>query len=273
MNGQTPKFEDRTTPPATDWLGIASFALGLISLCCCCFLEVGALAGALATVLACLSRARFGRFSALAVAGLGQAAYYVNGRLLESAANHSNWPSVTYDAINHAVATAPLHLIVSGQVMGKSWPWFDKTGAKFPETYKVDYVRAYAMPEKSASLPSVEWRGAAAEDDGTLKFFDEGEKMRFEVAPSVSAKSGAGIACVYLYDAGYLIGYKKKAPYVFDVELTKDWYSRTRYMSTGRQKVVPDFAKAPHSFVAFVHLYLEGVVISYHRIFIISHIL
>ena len=178
--------------------------------------------------------------------------YYVNGRLLESAANHSNWPSVTYDAINHAVATAPLHLIVSGQVMGKSWPWFDKTGAKFPETYKVDYVRAYAMPEKSASLPSVEWRGAAAEDDGTLKFFDEGEKMRFEVAPSVSAKSGAGIACVYLYDAGYLIGYKKEAPYVFDVELTKDWYSRTRYMSTGRQKVVPDFAKAPHSFVAFV---------------------
>lgn len=70
MNGQTPKFEDRTTPPATDWLGIASFALGLISLCCCCVVEVGALAGALATVLACLSRARFGRFSAFAVAGL-----------------------------------------------------------------------------------------------------------------------------------------------------------------------------------------------------------
>lgn len=70
MNGQTPKFEDRTTPPATDWLGVTSFALGMLSLCCCCFFEVGALAGALAIVLACLSRARFGRFSAFAVAGL-----------------------------------------------------------------------------------------------------------------------------------------------------------------------------------------------------------
>ena len=178
--------------------------------------------------------------------------YYVNGKLLESAANHSNWSSVTYDAINHAVATAPLHLIVSGQVMSKSWPWFDKTNAKFPETYKVDYVRAYAMPEDGASLPSVAWKGAAAADDGVLKFFDEGEKMRFEVEPSVSAKSGAKIAGVYLFDAGYLIGHKKEAPYVFDVEMTKDWYSKTRYMGTGRQKSVPDLAKAPHSFVAFV---------------------
>jgi beta-glucanase (GH16 family) len=177
--------------------------------------------------------------------------YYVDGKLLESSANHSNWPSVTYDAINHAAATAPLHLIVSGQVMGKSLPWFDKTGATFPETFKVDYVRAYAMPQDKAKSPKIAWTGAAAKDDGMLKFFDSGDKMRFEVEAS-PADAGQELAGVYLYDAGYLISHKTEPPYVFDVEMTKEWYGRTRYMGTGRQKVVPDLAKAPHSFVAFV---------------------
>ncbi len=177
--------------------------------------------------------------------------YYVDGRLVESAANHSNWPSVTYDAFNHGVIATPLHMIVSGQVMDKSWRAYDKSNAVFPEAYKVDYVRAYAMPCEKAKMPRISWAGDAAEDDGRLKFFKEGEKMRFEVDASPATGTGEKINAVYLFDAGYLVGFKTEPPYVFDVEMTREWYSKTRYMATGRQKVVPDFTKAPHSFVAF----------------------
>ena len=100
-------------------------------------------------------------------------------------------------------------------------------------------------------MPKIAWAGAAAKDDGKLKFFDVGDKMRFEVEASPS-DAGSELVGVYLYDAGYLIGYKSRPPYVFEVEMTGEWYGKTRYMNTGRQKVVPDFGKAPHSFVAFV---------------------
>jgi hypothetical protein len=108
------------------------------------------------------------------------------------------------------------------------------------------------MPRDEEKLPKIAWRNEARQDDGLLRFFKAGEKMRFEVEVSPSKVTKEAISAVYLFDAGYLIGCKTEPPYVFDVEMTEQWYSRTRYMNTGRQKVVPDLAKAPHSFVAFV---------------------
>lgn len=178
--------------------------------------------------------------------------YYLNGRLVRSSANHCNWPSVTFDAFSHAAATVPLHIIVSGQVMSSSWPWFDKAGATFPEAFKVDYVRCYEMPREASRLPQVAWAGVAAErDDGALAFFSPGDRLHFDVTARPAENAGAPIAAVYLFDAGSLLAYKTEPPYSFDVEMTEAWYGRTRYMRPGRQKVVPDFGKAPHSFVAF----------------------
>lgn len=72
MNDQTPNFEGQNPAPkpSVDGLGIASLVLGVISLCCCCFVEVSALFGGVAIALACISRAKLGRFSGSAVAGL-----------------------------------------------------------------------------------------------------------------------------------------------------------------------------------------------------------
>jgi len=178
--------------------------------------------------------------------------YYLNGKLIRSCANHANWSSVTFDAFNHALGNAPLCLILSQQVMSPSWPWFDKTNATFPEIYRVDYVRAYEMPAPAAETPRIAWRGAAAADDGSLRFFKPGDTMRFEVDALPAQKGGAKLKAVYLFDAGYLVGYKTEPPYVFDVTFTKDWFDKTAYMKPGRQNSVPDFSRTPHSFVAYV---------------------
>lgn len=179
-----------------------------------------------------------------------ETSYYLNGKLIRSAANHCDWPSVTFDAFNHSAATVPLHVIVSGQVMGPSWPWFDKKDAKFPELFKVDYVRCYEMPRDAATLPQVSWKGREG-DVEHISFFSHGDRFRFEVEAKGAEKTASPISAVYLFDAGCLVGYRTRPPYVFDVEMTEEWYSKTRYMKPGRQKVVPDFRKAPHSFMAF----------------------
>ena len=60
----------RTPPKASDALGVASMILGIVSLVCCCCGAFGAVLGGAAVLLACLSRAKLGRFSGVAVTGL-----------------------------------------------------------------------------------------------------------------------------------------------------------------------------------------------------------
>ena len=72
MDGQTPKIEENApaSSPHPDSLGIASLVFGLISVSCCCFAEIAALSGGVSILLACISRAKLGRLSGFAVAGL-----------------------------------------------------------------------------------------------------------------------------------------------------------------------------------------------------------
>ena len=54
----------------SDALGVISMIFGIISAVCCCCGALSAVVGATAIVLACLSRAKLGRFSGTAITGL-----------------------------------------------------------------------------------------------------------------------------------------------------------------------------------------------------------
>lgn len=177
--------------------------------------------------------------------------YYLDGRAIPASADHSPWPQVTFDAFNHGAGTAPLCLILSQQVHS-SGPNADKSQSKFPEIYYVDYVRAYAMPRDAAKLPRIEWAGDAKKAAGSVDGFDLGEEYRFEVEAAPAGATGAKLKAVYLFDSGYLIGCRTEPPYVFRVEMTPEWYAKTAYMKTGRQRRTPDFRLTPHTFKAFV---------------------
>ncbi len=75
-----------------------------------------------------------------------EVSYYLNGKLIESEANHNPYNSVTFDPFNHAAGYVPLHAILSG-CCGKSGG--DPTKGKFPESFFVDYVRIYEYPHDS----------------------------------------------------------------------------------------------------------------------------
>ena len=87
--------------------------------------------------------------------------YYVNGRLMKSAANHSPYSTVTFDAKNHAALNCPLHIIFSGCIM-RGWGRRDTTGFKFPEYFKIDHVRYWEYPKDDPSLPKVAWKMSAS---------------------------------------------------------------------------------------------------------------
>ena len=174
--------------------------------------------------------------------------YYLNGKLIASRAWHSTRDSVTFDALSHGCGTAPLHAILSGQIMKKEWnrSMQNLEGCKFPDWYCIDRVRIWACPDVGKNAPKVEFDKRPASVDGEVK---KGEKLTFKVSVEPAA-SKSPIKAVYLFDSGYPLQCLTKPPYEFTVPFDEKYYRTTRYMEPGRQNVVPAF-DVPHAFVAF----------------------
>ncbi len=164
--------------------------------------------------------------------------YFLDGKLIAAKAAHSPHDTLTFDAINHITGTVPLHLILSGQIMGAGYN--PDPNGKFPEYFEVDYVKAYEQPRDKA--PAVKWRNAAA---FAVK---SGEKftLRPEITPAATGKK---IKTVYLFDNGSLIAAKSSAPYDFSLAIDRKHYLGTAYMKPGRSGKAPRLDGYPHNYV------------------------
>ena len=170
--------------------------------------------------------------------------YYLNGRLIESSANHSPYSSVTFDPFNHAAGITPMSAILSG-CCGKSGG--DPKYGNFPESFYCDFVRVYEYPQDD--VPMVKW----TKDASDLPFMIQpGTTLHFEAEPIPSAKSKSPIKNVYLFDGGYLLEHKSEPPYDFDVIVSKEYYDTTDYVRPGRQGKYPGFGPSFHAFCVFV---------------------
>jgi len=174
--------------------------------------------------------------------------YYVDGRLMRIAErpNHSDYETVTFDAFTHCFATRPLEVIFSGNVMRptNTWGKKDTTGFVFPEDFLVDWVRVWEYPDAPADRPSVVWTSRG----GGRANLKVGETVRFAADVRPAANGAAPVKAVYLFDNGYMMACRTEPPWTFDLPYTRAFYERSRYMRTGRQKVVPPFSGYPHAF-------------------------
>ena len=102
-------------------------------------------------------------------------------------------------------------IIVSGQA-GSSG---GKVKEPFMEEYLVDYVRVYAYPQND--LPQLEWKSRPEND-----IVKTGTVLKFAADAQPNAETKSPITGVYLFDNGYLVDYKNKAPYNFELPLTQD---------------------------------------------------
>ncbi len=162
---------------------------------------------------------------------------YLNGKLVRSSASHSPWQSLTYDAMHHAFPTSPNRVVVSGQA-GSSG---GKAKEPFTEEYLVDYVRVYAYPQDD--LPQLAWKSRPENDivkTGTVL------KFAADVKPNIKSKSP--ITGVYLFDNGYLVDYKNKAPYNFDLPLTQERYDMCAWGRAGKSTAAPRLDGYFHSY-------------------------
>ena len=173
---------------------------------------------------------------------------YLNGKAIESKADHSPYDTVTFDAFRHGTCNVPLHVIVSGQIMTPGWPCHDPAGFKIPEIYEVDYVRVYGLPDETRDAgPRVSARTSFA---GRLSArAGDTLSIRADVAPS--AKTGAPVRAVHLFDDGYHLATLTEPPYEFKVPFTDEWYSTTAWAKPGRSGVVPSFPGSLHAFSVF----------------------
>ena len=162
---------------------------------------------------------------------------YLNGKLVKSSASHSPWQSLTYDAMHHAFPTSPNRVIISGQC-GNSG---GKAKAPFVEEYLVDYVRVYAYPQDD--LPQLAWKSRPADD-----IVKTGTILKFAADVKPAAKSKSPITGVYLFDNGYLVDYKNKAPYNFDLPLTQERYDMCAWGRAGKSTAAPRLDGYAHSF-------------------------
>ncbi len=171
-----------------------------------------------------------------------EVSYYLNGRLIKSQANHSPYDSVTFDPFNHAAGFVPLHAILSG-CCGRSGG--DPTKGVFPESFFVDYVHVYAYPEENK--PTITWKSKPKSEE----IHKPGSSLHFEVDAKPSAKTGAKIKNVYLFDSGALLECKSVPPYKFDIDITNAYYSRTNFVKPGRSGIAPEFDRGTHALCAF----------------------
>ena len=174
--------------------------------------------------------------------------YYVNGKLMKSSANHSPYDGVTFDAKNHAALNCPLHILFSGCIM-RGWGRRDTTGFKFPEYFKIDYVRYWEYPKDDPALPRVTWKGCA---DGERMVVPSGGKTSFEAEVSPSAATKAPVREAYLFDCGHPVATRTAPPWKFEIPLTEEYYKTTRYMAPGRSGKSPPWDCIAHAFRVYV---------------------
>lgn len=172
-----------------------------------------------------------------------EVSYYLNGELIQSEAGHSPYSSVTFDPFNHAAGYVPLHAILSG-CCGKSGG--DPTKGTFPESFFVDYVRIYEYPHDSDPVVRL-----AKKPDESMYVLKPGEELHFEAQVEPSAKTGAKIKQVYLFDSGALLDYRSAPPYDFVVRITQDYYDGTNFVKPGRAGIRPDWDRGLHAFCIF----------------------
>ncbi len=168
--------------------------------------------------------------------------YYIDGKQIESQANHSPYDTVTFDPFNHAGGIIPLHAILSG-CCGKSGG--DPKKGNFPESFFVDYVRIYQDPRKDN--PTVVWKSKPKAE----QIVKPGQTLHFEAEVQPSVQTGAKIKQVYLFDSGALLDYKTAPPYSFDVKMTEDYYSATDFTKPGRSGIRPEFDRGTHAWSVF----------------------
>ena len=173
---------------------------------------------------------------------------YLNGKAIASKAGHSPYKTVTFDAFRYGTCNVPLHAIVSGQIMGKSWKCHDPTGFNIPEIYEVDYVRVYSCPDTAADMiPQI----SATTSFGGRMAAPSGETLTFRADVKPAKKTGSPIRAVHLFDDGYHIATCSQPPYEFKVPFTEKWYSKTAWAKPGRSGVVPTFPGSLHAFSLF----------------------
>ena len=163
---------------------------------------------------------------------------YLNGKLMRTFSSNSG--TATFDPFNHFAALAPLQVILSGCV--------GNSGGKaelgnFPENFQVDYVRIY-QPRKLQGPEIVEIK-----QSNPGFFIAPGAQVSFEakIKPTDSP-----VKTVYLFDSGFLLDYKTKPPYKFNIMLNKDYYDATAYVKPGKTGKRIEFGTTPqHGFCIF----------------------
>ena len=155
--------------------------------------------------------------------------YYMNGKLISSTAGHSPYDSVTFDPFHHGMCVAPLKGILSG-CCGRSGG--DPKLGRFPDHFEVDYVRFYEYPQSSASSdkPEIKLTVKGAENFRV----PHGSALKFQAEVKPSKVSNSPIACVYLMDSGFMLDYKTKPPFNFEIRSTPEFYRTTQYAKPGR---------------------------------------
>ena len=169
--------------------------------------------------------------------------YYLNGKLIDSTANHSPYHTVTFDAFHHGTCIKPLSAILSAS-LGRSGG--DPKDGNFPDQFEVDYVKIWGYPQEEA--PSVKVTSQGAEEF----VLPEGRKVTFQVEAIPSEMTNAPITGVYLMDSGFLVDYKTEPPYEFTVSLTPKFYSTTNFVKPGRTGIPIPFGKGMHAFAVMV---------------------
>ena len=173
---------------------------------------------------------------------------YLNGRAVASKAEHSPYDTVTFDAFRHGACNVPLHAIVSGQIMNEGWPCHDPAGFRIPETYEIDYVRIYGLPDAAPEMrPQV---SATTSFDGRLAM-PSGETLVLKADVEPAKGTGAPIRAVHLFDDGYHLATCSRPPYEFKVPFTEEWYAKTSWAKPGRSGIVPTFPGGLHAFSLF----------------------
>lgn len=168
--------------------------------------------------------------------------YYMDGKLIQSTANHSPYKNVIFDAFRHACGLAPIHPMITGEPKKSAG---DPNRGVYPESFFCDYVRVYAFPQED--IPQILWTKTPQKPLATY-----GDVLEFSAEATPNALTGSPIRHAYLFDSGYLIAHKAEPPFDFKVILNQEFYNTTDYNRPGRQGIVPKFAQNFHCFSIFV---------------------
>ena len=173
---------------------------------------------------------------------------YLNGHAIASRASHSPYSTVTFDAFRHGTCIAPLHVIVSGQIMNDSWTCCNTEGFRFPEFFEVDYVRVYSHPGSgSGARPEVLVK-SSAQGNFSMR---PGGMISFSGDATPSSQTLSPIRALHLFDDGYWLGSSKTPSHTFVLPFTDSHFAKTAWMRPGRSGERPQFEGSLHAFSVF----------------------